>query len=196
MFASHSRSLRSRQVFPSTDPLSLLGHTTEEELDDLFAHTLDQEDPVPMALAMLLKALRASYSGRAESSQVMMRLAVGMLKEAKTGRELGHSLTESFARMQLKVQISSQTPKTWAQFLEIFHIQHPSFLSAPIIESAGLTAAESRVCMLLAKDHNHHYVTSVLGISAKTLNNHRKHIREKLGLRRQECLSTFLQRQL
>jgi DNA-binding NarL/FixJ family response regulator len=56
---------------------------------------------------------------------------------------------------------------------------------------ADLTPAERRVLRLIAQGHTSAAIGSLLGISAKTVENHRLHICDKLGLRGPQALLRF-----
>jgi DNA-binding NarL/FixJ family response regulator len=64
----------------------------------------------------------------------------------------------------------------------------------PVVELAalaGLTAAERRILRLIAQGHTSVAVAGTLGISPKTVENHRLHICSKLGLHGPQALLRF-----
>lgn len=80
----------------------------------------------------------------------------------------------------------------WTMFEGQFTHLHPRFMHAMASLCPSLTPGEMKVCALLRLNLSTKDVADVLCTSLRTIDNHRRHIRVKLGLPRAANLTTFL----
>ena len=71
----------------------------------------------------------------------------------------------------------------------------PSHLSSLILDAHGLTPSQAGVVALVLRGYSTQQIVNELGISAHTVQEHLKHVFDKLGIRsRRELAATLLHR--
>jgi DNA-binding CsgD family transcriptional regulator len=82
----------------------------------------------------------------------------------------------------------------WASFQDSFQLRWPNFLANLLILCENLSRTEVKVCMLISTGRSNKEIAKILGISSKTVENHRGKIRTKLHLVTRQNLDTYLSR--
>lgn len=80
----------------------------------------------------------------------------------------------------------------WQAFEEQFRGVHPEFITMLIAKYPSLTQTEIKVCALMKINLTTKDITDILRTSPRTVEGHRRFIRRKMSLGRDENLYTFL----
>lgn len=81
---------------------------------------------------------------------------------------------------------------SWQTFEEQFNGSHPEFFASLAREYPSLSRTELKVCALLRIKLSTKEIADVLSTSVRTIDNHRRHIRQKMNLANEISLSTHL----
>ena len=79
----------------------------------------------------------------------------------------------------------------WLKFEEDFVLHHPDFLKNLLMEYPFLSTTEMYVCAMIRSGLPSREIANILGISERTVENHRTNIRRKISLNHNEKILSF-----
>lgn len=95
-------------------------------------------------------------------------------------------------KVKMKLRESPLMQESWESYLEVFAKVHPNFQSTLLERYPDLTVMETKICILIKAGLKSEEISEILSLSARTIENHRFHLRKKLGLPERANLSSFL----
>ncbi|MBI3258173.1 MAG: tetratricopeptide repeat protein [Ignavibacteriae bacterium] len=95
-------------------------------------------------------------------------------------------------KVKMKLKESPIMQHTWESYLETFTKVHPDFYPLLLKTCPELTSMEVKICILIKSGLKSEEISQILSVSARTVENHRFHLRKKLGLSGRESLGKFL----
>lgn len=95
-------------------------------------------------------------------------------------------------KVKMKLKDSPIMQHTWESYLETFTKVHPDFQPLLLKTCPDLTSMEVKICILIKAGLKSEEISQILSVSARTVENHRFHLRKKLGLSERESLGKFL----
>ncbi len=95
-------------------------------------------------------------------------------------------------KVKMKLKDSPIMQHTWESYLETFTKVHPDFQPLLLKTCPDLTSMEVKICILIKAGLKSEEISQILSVSARTVENHRFHLRKKLGLSERESLGRFL----
>jgi DNA-binding CsgD family transcriptional regulator len=148
-----------------------------------------KSERLELELAHKNRELATVALGLAQKSEIVRRLEKTMIPFASAGTTDASALVrELMPQVRDLVAGGAQ----WDIFEQQFREAHPEFVKVLLGRCPALTPTEVRVCTLMRVELSNKELADILRSSVRTVENHRRHIRRKLGLGRDANLTTYL----
>jgi DNA-binding CsgD family transcriptional regulator len=135
---------------------------------------------------LILKAQTQLELGDTRSSAMHLRAAMLALNSCEALSDLK---TELLADMELR---TARMHESWDSFRISFERMYPQFLLTLSTRCPALTPVELKICAMIRASMPTKAISEMISTSKRAIENHRYHIRQKLGLGTKDNLNTFL----
>jgi DNA-binding CsgD family transcriptional regulator len=135
---------------------------------------------------LILKAQTQLELGDHRSTALHLRAAMLALNSCEAITDLK---SEILADMELRT-VNMQG--SWESFRIGFERMHPQFLLTLSTRCPALTPVELKICALIRASMPTKAISEMISTSKRAIENHRYHIRQKLGLGTKDNLNTYL----
>jgi DNA-binding CsgD family transcriptional regulator len=155
-------------------------------LRDLTSRVELTGDSLLQTKLQLLKAQTDLARGDERSSALHLRAAMLALNSCEALSDL---------RSELLADLEDRnTPdhETWEGFRRTFEKQYPQFMLSLSAKCPALTPVELKIAAMIRASIPTKEISEMVGTSKRAIENHRYHIRQKLGLGTKDNLNTFL----
>jgi DNA-binding CsgD family transcriptional regulator len=188
-------------------------HQLKEELHSIEAHKKIQQFEHLKQIAEMEKQ-RAIEQAQSQAAEEMQRM-----KAEATERELGNATLQLLAQTELLRDLRNDLQKIvrkippsepaarelreriknlacesvdWEKFDRQFRVVHPDFIRKLTERAPDLTPTEVRICTMLRMNLKSHEMAQIFCITEDGVEFHRRNIRRKLGLKKEEKLPIVL----
>ncbi|HET6510708.1 MAG TPA: helix-turn-helix transcriptional regulator [Candidatus Kapabacteria bacterium] len=155
-------------------------------LSDLSHRVESSGDSVLQTKWLVLKAITSLELSDSESATLHLRAAMLSLNEFESLSELR---TELIAELEERQPMQHQT---WESFRQSFEQSHPYFMMTLMSKCPTLSPMEVKICSLLRASVSTKEIAEIVSITKRAIENHRYHIRRKLGLGTKDNLTAYL----
>jgi DNA-binding CsgD family transcriptional regulator len=135
---------------------------------------------------LLLKAQTELELGEVDTSALHLRAAMLALNSCEAASDLKSELLADLEELNRPVH------ETWDSFRRSFERSYPHFMVSLSTKCPALTPVELKICALIRASIPTKEISAMISTSKRAIENHRYHIRQKLGLGTKENLNTYL----
>jgi tetratricopeptide (TPR) repeat protein len=150
---------------------------------------LMKAERLELEIAYKQRELTSAALNLAQKSQLLAWLQEQM---APFARSRGKDASELVRAVLPRIRESSDARQTWHAFEEQFNQVHPELIPRLLDRYPSLSPTELKICVLMKINLATKEIADILRTSPRTVEGHRRFIRKKMDLPRNENLYTYL----
>lgn len=155
-------------------------------LHDLTSRVELTGDNLLQTKLLILKAQTELELGDSRSTALHLRAAMLTLNSCEALSDLKSELLADLEEMSIP------THESWDSFRRSFERLYPQFMLTLSTKCPALTPIELKICAMVRASIPTKEISEMISTSRRAIENHRYHIRQKLGLGTKDNLNTFL----